>query len=89
MKHWMVFRTEHNFVHYIWNGDNVILIHLPAGIDSNPYYWMGNPSEPPPTKEIGYLNNITATKSKVRIFKVPTRPGLRYVIVAKGQFVEE
>ena len=85
----MIFRTEHNFVYYLWNGVNVVLIHLPTGINPEPYYWMGDPSKPPSDKECEILNMIASAKNKVRIFKLPVRPGIRYIIISKGEFVEE
>jgi len=89
MKNYLLFRTEHNFVYYLWNGVNVILIHLPKGVNPDPYYWMGNPNDVPPAKERDQLDSIASAKNKVRIFKLSTRPGIRYYIIERGQFVED
>jgi hypothetical protein len=73
----------------MWNGFHVILLHLPKDTNENAYYWMGDPSQQPPTKEIENLNHIAALKTKAKIFKLPSRPNIRYIIVNKGEFVEE
>lgn len=85
----MIFRTEHNFVYYLWNGTFAIMIHLPNGINPNAYYWMGNPSDEVGAAESGLLDKFAHPKNRTKIMKLQTRPGLRYVIVERGVFKEE
>lgn len=87
MKRWMIFRTEHNFVYYIWNGQFCVLLHLPKGINPEAYYWMGIPSSEPPKSELEALD-VLANNTK-RVFKLPNRAGIRYIIEQRGTFTEE
>jgi hypothetical protein len=88
-KLWLMFRTEHNCVHYLWNGEYVVLVYLPQGVNPEAYYWMGGPVGIPPQSEIEGLNKVASSSNKSRIFKFASRPGIRYIVVAKGEFVEE
>jgi hypothetical protein len=83
----MIFRGEHSFAYYLWNGDFPVLIHLPPGTDANPYYWMGLSSTDVPEKEKKALNDVML--SKKRVFELPTRPKQRFVVENRGVFVEE
>lgn len=85
---WMIFRTEHNFVHYLWTGEYAILCFLPGGINPEPYYWTGMPASEVPSKEVSELNKIAESPRK-RIFELGTRKGQRFVVVERGVFVTE
>lgn len=86
-KRWMIFRTEVGFVYYIYNGDFPVLIHLPPDTNPNPYYWTGIPATDMSEKETDQLNIVMSGRQ--RVFELTTRPKQRYVVVQRGEFVEE
>lgn len=87
MKKWMIFRTEHNFVYYLYQGEHVILIHLPEETNPEAYYWMGMPAKDIPVKEQEALKELLFNTK--RVFKLPNRAGIRYIIEQRGTFNEE
>jgi len=83
----MIFRTEGTFVYYFFNGDFPVLVHLPEDTNPNAYYWTGIPAGDTNPQEIAALNELAG--SKKRIFQLETRPKQRFVIEARGVFLEE
>lgn len=88
MKKWLLFRTTHNHVYYFFQGQHVILVHLPFGINPEPYYWMGIPAGNIPLNEIEELNKlIDLFIGNPFTFKFESRPGITYEAIAAGEFL--
>jgi hypothetical protein len=82
---WMIFRTEGNFVHYLWTGEYAILCYVPQGINPEAYYWTGIPARETPESERLQLDQIAENPRK-RIFTLTTRTQQRFVVVSRGVF---
>ncbi len=83
----MLFRTE-GCVYYFWNNDFPSLVSLPEDTNPNAYYWMGMPARDMPPTEITALREIAAAPKK-RIFTLPLRGKMKFIIEARGVFLEE
>lgn len=86
-KHWMLFRTQ-SCIYYFWNDDFPVLVSLPPNTDPVPWYWTGFPAKEMVPAEIIELHKIAATPKK-RTFTLPLRSKTKYVIEARGVFLEE
>lgn len=86
----MIFRTEGSFVYYLWSDDTPFptLFSLPADTNPEAYYWMGNPVKSSlPNQERQILQDTARSKKVIMTF--PGRGKQRFVIIARGDVVEE
>lgn len=83
---WMLFRVEHNFVYYLWNGTYCIIVSVPNGIDPAAYYWVDKDNHVASLQEREILNAFAHPKNRKKIMEMPSRKGQRYVIESRGVF---
>lgn len=90
-KPWMLFRTEHSFVHYFWDGHYPYLVNVPGNPkDPAPYFWGAQVKSLVDASEeqgTAILNEVAANPRK-KIFTI-TGHKQRYVVVTRGTFEEE
>lgn len=84
---WMIFKIEHNHVHYMWNGHFPILVHsTPDDGPASDFYWSGIPSEDVTDQDKKVLDEAMNNNRKKQ-FKVPSKK-INFLIISRGVFQE-